>query len=231
MQEAWSFVNLVVRSPNPAALVDSLRRAVAEVDADMPADDAGTIRQFIDRTQHNMIVVGKMLAGFAALGLVLAAVGLYGVISNLVAQRTTEFGIRMALGAQPGDVLRHVLDRGLRLALIGIGLGLVGAFGLGRFLASIMPRLATADPLALVLVSILLFIVTLVACCFPPAGRQPWIRWSRCARSSVRVLHVPASTGKRAVAPVFNFVPLAGIGRFVSGPPSGTKEFPLISSR
>jgi putative ABC transport system permease protein len=167
VQEPWSFVNLVVHSQNPGVLADTVRRAVAEVDADLPADQVGTVRQFVDRTQHNLLVVGNMLIGFALLGLALAAVGLYGVISHLVAQRTTEFGIRLALGAQPGDVLADVLRRGLRLAAIGLAIGLVGAYALGRFLGSIMPRLASADPLALAGVSVLLFLVTLVACWLP----------------------------------------------------------------
>ncbi|HEY4249015.1 MAG TPA: ABC transporter permease [Lacunisphaera sp.] len=167
VQEPWSYVNLVVRSESPGALADTVRRAVSEVDPDLPADQVATVRQFVDRTQHNLIVVGQMLIGFALLGLALAAVGLYGVISNLVAQRTTEFGIRLALGAQSGDILGDVLRRGLRLAFIGLALGLIGAYALARFLGSIMPRLATPDPIALAEVSLLLFIVTLVACWLP----------------------------------------------------------------
>jgi predicted permease len=171
VQEPWAYVNLVVRAApglgRVEGLADSVRRAVAEVDPDLPADNLGSVRQFVSRMQHNLIVVGQMLLGFAALGLALAAIGLYGVISHLVAQRTTEFGIRLALGAQPKDVLASVLNRGLRLALIGCAIGLAGAYGLGRFLAAIMPRLARADPLALALVAVLLFAVTLIACWFP----------------------------------------------------------------
>ncbi|HYP16436.1 MAG TPA: FtsX-like permease family protein, partial [Opitutus sp.] len=167
VQEPWSFVHVVVRSRNPGALIESVRRAIAEVDPDMPADQLSTVDQFVHRNQHNLRVVGQLLVGFAALGLVLAAVGLYGVISNLVAQRTSEFGIRLALGAQPRDILRHVLSGGLRLTAMGLALGLLGTVGLGVFLASVMPRLVSSDPVALALVSGVLLAVALVACWFP----------------------------------------------------------------
>ena len=108
-----------------------------------------------------------MLTGFAIVGLALSAVGLYGVIAYLVAQRTGEFGIKLALGAQPRDVLAEVLSRGLRLAAIGLTIGLAGAWGIGRFLASFMPRLAASDPLAILGVAGILLLVTLVACFLP----------------------------------------------------------------
>lgn len=167
VQEPWSFVTLAIRSPQPAALADSIRRAVAEVDPDLAVDQVGSIREFVRRTQHNLIIVGHMLTGFALLGLILAAVGLYGVISHVVAQRTGEFGIRLALGATPRDVLNDVLRRGLSLAAVGLVVGLAGAWGLERFLASIMGRLAGSDPLALVMVAMVLLGVALVACWLP----------------------------------------------------------------
>jgi predicted permease len=167
VQEPWAFVNFAVRSKQPAALTDTVRRAIAEIDADLPADQVGTVRQFATRTQHNIVVVGYMLGGFAALGLVLAAVGLYGVISHLVAQRTGEFGIRLALGALPRDLLAHVLLRGIRMTGLGLLLGLVGAWGLGYFLASFMPRLAAPDPGALATMGAVLFVVTILATLIP----------------------------------------------------------------
>jgi ABC-type antimicrobial peptide transport system permease subunit len=170
VQEPWSFFWIYLRSENPAALADSARRAVAEIDPDLALDRVGTVRQFADRTQHNLIVVGNMLTGFAAVGLALAAVGLYGVISHLVAQRTSEFGIKLALGAQPRDLLAEVLKRGLQLAGIGLVVGLAGAWGIGRFLASFMPRLAASDPLGILGVAGILLIVALIAC-FIPARR------------------------------------------------------------
>jgi predicted permease len=167
VDEPWAWANLVVRGPAPAALAESLRRAVAEVAPDLAVDDVGTVRQFIEQQQRNLLLVGQILGGFALLGLVLAAVGLYSVISHTVAQRAGEFGIRLALGAQPADVLVLVLKHGLRLAVLGAVIGLAGAYGLGRFLSALMPRLGGADPVALLGVSVILLVVALIACGLP----------------------------------------------------------------
>jgi putative ABC transport system permease protein len=167
VHEPWSWVRVAVRSQSPGALVDSIRRAVAEVDPDLPADDLITVTQFVNRAQHNIVIVAQLLTGFAILGLVLAGVGLYGVISNVVAQRTSEFGIRLALGARPADVLKLVLNHGIRLSLIGLVLGLGGAYGVSRLLNSIMPRLVGPDVLALGGTALILFVVALFACWFP----------------------------------------------------------------
>ncbi|HWA26970.1 MAG TPA: ABC transporter permease [Lacunisphaera sp.] len=166
-QEPWSTVDFIVRSPQPMALLETVRRAITSIDADLAADQIGTVVQTRDRTQHNLIVVGHMLAGFAVLGLALASIGVYGVISHLVAQRSGEFGIRLALGALPRDILADVLLRGLKLCAIGLALGLAGAYGLGRFLASFMHRLAASDPLAIAGSALVLFAVTVVACWIP----------------------------------------------------------------
>jgi len=167
VQEPWSFFNLVVRAENPAALTETVRQAMSEVDPDLPVDGLGTVRQFVDRTQHNLHVISDLLAGFAALGLVLAAVGLYGVISHLVAQRTGEFGIRLALGARPSDLVMQVVGRGARLAAIGLVLGLVGAYFFSRLLGSAMPRVAEPDPLVLGTVALVLLAVALLASWIP----------------------------------------------------------------
>lgn len=169
-QEPWSTVYVVLRSPAPGSLSETLRRAIAEVDPDLAAANVGTVRQIVDQQQYNLVLAGKTLTAFALLGLVLAAIGLYGVISTLVAQRTGEFGIRLALGARPADVLGLVLRHGLVLCSIGAGIGLVGAFALGKFLAALMPRLASVDPLALLAVTVALFI-TAGAACWLPARR------------------------------------------------------------
>jgi ABC-type antimicrobial peptide transport system permease subunit len=160
-------VRFAIRSNQPAALTDTVRMALAEVDADLPATDVMTFAQAWNRSGRNLVVVANILIGFALLGLALAAVGLYGVISNLVAQRTSEFGIRMALGAQPGDVLGLVLRHGMKLTLIGLVLGLGGAYGVARLLGAIMPRLVSPDALALGGMAALLFVVALVSCWLP----------------------------------------------------------------
>jgi putative ABC transport system permease protein len=171
VQEPWSYVNIVLRGTPELGRVDSLaqplRRAVSEVDPELAADFIVTVRQFVDVVQNNVILVGKMLLGFAGLGLLLAAIGLYGVISRSVAERTSEFGIRLALGAQPRDLLRQVLSRGLWLTAIGLIIGLFGVFALGRVLSAIIPRIAGVDPLGIGGVVLLLFAVTLLACWLP----------------------------------------------------------------
>lgn len=167
VHEPWSWMRFAIRAQHPETLRESVRRAIAEIDPDLPADDLLTVASAVDRSQHNLVVVAQILGGFAVLGLVLAAVGLYGVISNLVAQRTSEFGIRLALGARPADVLNLVMRHGVTLTLIGIGLGLGGAYGLSRLLGSIMPRLVSPDPLALASMALALFGVAALACWLP----------------------------------------------------------------
>jgi hypothetical protein len=167
VHEPWSNITVAIRSPTPAALVDSLRRAIAEVDPDLAAAQVGTVRQIADQRQHNLVMAARALTAFALLGLLLASVGLYGVISHLVAQRTGEFGIRLALGARPRDVLLLVLKHGLQLVVIGLLVGLVGAYAVGRLLAAIMPRIAHPDALTLLPVAAILLLVALVACWLP----------------------------------------------------------------
>jgi predicted permease len=167
VHEPWSGVQIVLRGPVPASLAEPLRRAVAEVDPDLAVDGIGTVPQLLGWQQRHLRIAGKILTGFAALGLGLAAIGLYGVIANLVAQRTGEFGVRLALGARPRDVLTLVLGHGLKLAALGIAIGLGGTWILARALGAVLPRVATADPLALLTVAVVLFAAAGLACWIP----------------------------------------------------------------
>ena len=166
-QNPWGYFTLVARSRMPEMLADPLRRAVAEIDADLPVVELRTTTQAVAGAQHDLRVANKLLATFAALGLCLAALGLYGVVSGLVAQRTQEFGIRVALGAQPHDVLRIVLGSGALLAGLGAALGLALAALLLPALANAFPGLPGPDLPALLTAVSLLFVVTLVACWLP----------------------------------------------------------------
>jgi predicted permease len=167
-QATWSYVALCVRaSVPPAILIDPVRRAVAEIDPDMAVKELMPVPAFIRRGMQSIEAVGHLLVGFALLGLFLAALGIYGVIARLVAQRTNEIGIRMALGAQVGQIARLILGAGMRMALIGTVLGLLGAVGLARFLASAMPGMSGNSVAAIAGASTVLIAVALLACWLP----------------------------------------------------------------
>ncbi len=147
--------------------VDELRQAVAEIDADLPVNQPGLIAAEVDRVLGNMALAGWLFGIFAALGLALATLGIYGVISGFVVRRTHEIGVRMALGAQIREVLTLIVGKGLRLAVIGAAIGLAGAIGLGRVLISVAPELKSNHPITILLVAALLVAAALLASWIP----------------------------------------------------------------
>jgi ABC-type antimicrobial peptide transport system permease subunit len=168
LQDSFGFFAILARGHGtPDAIGQELRRIVAAVDPDQPVHGINPVQVDIDRNLGAFNVIGGLLAGFAALGLALAALGIYGVLAGFVAQRRAEIGVRMALGAQVGDVLRLVLGRGLTLALIGVGVGLVGAAAIVRLLSRILPELGAPDPFTLAGVVVALLAVALFACWLP----------------------------------------------------------------
>jgi predicted permease len=167
-QEPRGFLVAALRSAGPTeTLASSLRVAVAQIDSDQPVYEAGSARQLVERILKNYTLTGWLLASFAGLGLLLAGVGIYGMIAGFVTQRTGEIGIRMALGAQLRNVLWLVLGQGLRLAGWGTAIGLTGAFALARLLAAVAPELPASEPMTIVSVAGLLIAVALVACWLP----------------------------------------------------------------
>ncbi|MEO5957687.1 MAG: FtsX-like permease family protein [Opitutaceae bacterium] len=159
---------IVLRSQvNPEALAPAVRATIAQIAPDLPVRNIGAVATEIDRNFANLRLAGWMLVAFALLGLLLAAIGIYGVLAHQVQQRTNEIGIRMALGAQVRDVFTLVLGQGLRLTLIGAAIGLAGAFAVGRVLASIMPGLPAENLLTAATVTALLVGVALLACWLP----------------------------------------------------------------
>lgn len=157
-----------IKSTAPAATVaQALRTSVLQIDADQPVYNILSAREATAQLRAGLDLTGQLLAGFAFLGLTLSAIGLYGVIANLVAQRRPEIGVRMALGAQNHDVLWLVLSQGLRLTFIGAAVGLACAWGLVRLLDAMMPAVPGGDPLGIVAVTAVLAAVATVACWIP----------------------------------------------------------------
>ena len=164
-------VTFVIRtSESPLNVAAAVRRAVAEIDPDQPVIQIRTLENVVAETLWRPHLSAILMGVFAALALVLSAVGIYGVFSYSVGQRTHEIGIRSALGATRGDILRLVLEEGMILALLGVGIGTLAALGLTRLLAGLLYGIRPRDPLTFVSSSLLLAGVALFAC-FVPARR------------------------------------------------------------
>ena len=149
-QTAPAYLTIILRtSTNPESLTNTLRSAAAEVDPNLPVSRIRTARSAVDEGLGSISLLGSLLGAFAAVGVILAAIGIYGVVSYTVVQRTGELGIRVALGAQTRDVLWLVLGKGAVLVIIGAVLGGAGAYGVSRLLTSLIPSLPTNDPLVL----------------------------------------------------------------------------------
>jgi len=144
----WEYI--VVRShTQPAALVPSIRAAIAAVDRDQPIEDVATMQDRLDQSLSGARFSTALLSAFAMLALVLAVVGIYGVMAYMASQRTSEFGLRMALGAHPAMLLRLVVRSGMKLALTGAGLGMAGALALSRLMSNVVFGVSPRDPWAL----------------------------------------------------------------------------------
>jgi putative ABC transport system permease protein len=150
-----------------AALGPALRAAVAELDPDLPVQEIATAREALGLALHNVALIGRVLLGLAALGLLLVAVGVYGLFSRMVVQRTREIGVRVALGADSAQVLRLVLGKALALAALGAAVGLPVALGVAPLLAALAPELPASEPTAVALLAALLVAVALLACWLP----------------------------------------------------------------
>lgn len=170
-QISFGSMTLVVRAAqNPASLAKPIAGTVRSLDKDLPVYAPKTVEQYLDVTIAAPRFNTFLLGIFAGLAMLLTAVGLYGVISYSVAQRTHELGIRLALGAEPRDMLRLVVGQGLQLAAIGVGLGLAAALALTHFLASLLFGVTATDPVSFLGVVALLFAVVLLAS-YVPARR------------------------------------------------------------
>jgi len=167
-QSAPAYLTIALRtSLTPEAIEKGLRTAVAGLDPSLPVYRVRTARNAVEQGLGNISLLGSLLGAFAMLGLVLAAIGIYGVISYTVVQRTGEFGIRMAVGAQGRDVLWLVLRKGAVLILMGAMLGGAGAYAVSKLLIAAIPSLPTRDPITLAVTSFVLVVIGMVACYLP----------------------------------------------------------------
>ena len=152
---------------DPLAFVPAVRAAVRELDPNLPLFGFTTEERTSEESIQQERLFARLTACFGLLALVLVSIGLYGVMSYSVTRRTREMGIRMALGAQRRNILRLVLENGLKVALAGVAIGLFAAFGLTRFVGRMLYGVAPTDPLTFVLIALLLLLVALLACYLP----------------------------------------------------------------
>lgn len=165
---AASQPNLIVRTAgDPMAMIAAVERQIWAVDKDAPITHLKTMEQILSDRVAEPRFQALLLGSFGALGLILAMVGIYGVISYGVTQRTHEIGVRMALGAQRGDVLGMVIREGMLLAGVGVAIGIGGALAMGRVLPNLLFGITSVDPPTFVVVATVLLIVAMVACYIP----------------------------------------------------------------
>ena len=168
MQFSWWFSYIMVKTTVPPnTIVADMRRAVAAVDPNLPIDNVLTMEERFGVVNQRPRFSMALLSTFAALALLLAAVGVYGVTAHSVSVRTKEIGIRMALGAEPERVASLVLREGLKLVTFGVLLGVAGALALTRVLQSQLFEVSPTDPLTFVLTALILISIGAAACYLP----------------------------------------------------------------
>jgi putative ABC transport system permease protein len=167
-QFAWPGVAIAIRATgDPMAMVNAARAQILAVDRDIPMINPRPFADVVSNTLTGRRQTMWLIAGFAGVALMLALIGLYGVMAYSVAQRTAEIGIRQAIGAQPVDILRMVLAQGLRLSGLGIGLGAVAAFSLTRVISTMLYHVSATDPLTFAAIAALFLLVALAASSIP----------------------------------------------------------------
>ena len=163
-------------SGDPAAMGPAVRAEVARIDPLVPVAELQPMRAFVDRAMAPTRFALALIAGFAVIAAVLAAVGLYGVLSTAVRQRTAEIGVRIVFGAPTRRIFGLVIGEGLKLILVGIGAGLIGAMALTRVMRSMLIGVAPTDPATFITISLLFFVIAAAACWLPArraAGLDP----------------------------------------------------------
>jgi ABC-type antimicrobial peptide transport system permease subunit len=167
-QEQWWVMVFVLRTHgNPSSLAGALQSEIHSLDATLPVEDVRPLTSFISDSEGDARFRSILLGLFGILALVLASVGIYSVLAHVVAQRTREIGIRMALGAQQRDVLRLVITQGMRSVFIGAAIGIAAALAVSRLLSQFLYGVHDTDPLTFIAVAVLLMFVAAAACCIP----------------------------------------------------------------
>jgi putative ABC transport system permease protein len=169
--QAAGLTDVAVRAVgDPNALLPSIRQKIHGMDPELALANVKTMDEWISNSAAQPRLNARLLAIFATMALVIAAIGIYAVLAYSVAQRTREIGLRIALGAMPGRVIGLVMGEGMKVGLIGIGIGLVGALAIGRVMASLLYGVPLRDPATFALVAVVLMLVALAACYIP--GRR-----------------------------------------------------------
>ena len=148
----------------PAQVIAALRSEVRALDKDLPVYAVKTLDEHVTATLTPQRLLAHLITGFGVLALVLAGIGLYGLLAHTVTERTPEIGMRMALGAHKRDVMRLFVTRGMKLALAGVGVGLAAAAGLTQLMKSLLFGVSPLDPVTLTVVPVLLILAALMAC-------------------------------------------------------------------
>jgi putative ABC transport system permease protein len=158
---------LVRTSGEPSAIAPAIARAVQDLDPAQPVYQVRRLRDWLDESASQPRSTTTLSGVFAVVALLLAAVGVYGVLSYSVAQRTQEIGLRMAIGARRGQIVALVLRGGLSWALAGIAVGLLGAFAISRVLGTLLFEVKPRDPITYIVVGVVLATIATIACCIP----------------------------------------------------------------
>jgi putative ABC transport system permease protein len=167
-QESWPFLKIVVRSPlSTETITRSVKTALRGIDPNLALIWPQPFREIMAQALGQAKLMMTLLGVFAGVALLLATVGIYGAVAYTVEQRTSEIGVRMALGAQTMDVLRLIINQGMKPVLIGLGIGLAAAFALGRLIASQLYQVSAHNPALLGGATILLAATALFACLLP----------------------------------------------------------------
>jgi ABC-type antimicrobial peptide transport system permease subunit len=152
---------------DPALLATAVRAAVGKVAPELPVFSVRTLSGHVGASTFQQSMASTLLAAFGGLALILAALGLYGVLAFVVSQRTREIGIRIAIGAKPDDVFRMVVRQGLTLTIFGIVLGIAAAYGLGTAMSGLLFGVSASDPVILGAGSAVMLLTALAACLIP----------------------------------------------------------------